>query len=465
MGAILDLGVRPVVGREAVDRVHLEVELCRRLPLEMDSREGLGADVLRSSRRYGRLMSESRGRPPLPERAVARIRAVSTDGWRRLDVAVAVSIFVALTIPALLGVPSQDGSPVAVVSFGAASSLPLAVRRRWPLAVVVVVVAATALGTALGVRFTPFASNASPAVALAMYTLAERSERRLSVGALVVAFALSWVATEIAVDAHPHQDHNAVHAVAALVGWVGGDAVRTRGAYRADLAARQRSEAEERARRAIAEERLRISREVHDVVSNGLSVIAVQAGVGRLLFDEQPEQARAALGEVEMRSRAALEELRRVLSSVRQPGPGLDSLEPAPGLGDLPGLVDRMAASGLELTLAVDLQRATLPPMLELSAYRIVQEALTNVLKHAADAPAHVTVRHRSGALTIEVVDSGPTPPTSRAGRPGWGIAGMQERGALFGGTLVAAPVPGGGFRVAAWLPTDGRTGSDGERR
>jgi signal transduction histidine kinase len=295
-----------------------------------------------------------------------------------------------------------------------------------------------------------------------MYTVAERCSRRLSAFVLATAFVGAWVATEIAFEAHPEQDHNAVHAGAVLIGWVIGDTVRARRAYQTDLAARQRRESEEQARRAITEERLRLSREVHDVVSHSLSVIAVQAGVGRMLFDEQPDQARAALAEVETRSRSALEELRRLLAVVRQPEPGEPALSPAPGLDDLPSLVERLAASGLDVTLDIGNRGTPLSPMLELSAYRIVQEALTNVIKHAAAAPARVTIRERSDALTIEVVDTGAASASTPSPSPGWGLVGMRERAAYFGGSVTAAPGPEGGFRVSASLPTSGH--ADGER-
>ena len=391
------------------------------------------------------------GPPPLPERLLLRLGAVTPTGWQVVDVVVAGVAFVGLTLPALLGYPSSDGAPAAVVLFGAATTLPIAVRRRWPLGVLVVVTAAAAIGTIAGVRFTPFASNAGPAVGLAMYVVAERLPRRTSLTALAATFLVSWISPAVAMAAHPQQDHNAVHAIAALVGWFAGDAVRSRRTYRAELAAHRRDEADARAQQGIAEERLRISREVHDVVSHNLSVIAVQSGMGRLVFDTQPEEARAALQQVERLSRGALDELRRILdTTVRR----TDSpLAPAPGLGDLPELVEHLTAGGVPVTLEIEGPRAKLPPMLELSAYRIVQEALTNVLKHAPGASARVKVRYGSGDLVVEVIDDG-VPDAPIAAGAGWGIAGMSERAALFGGSVVAGPVATGGFHVAARLPT-----------
>ncbi|HEY3139891.1 MAG TPA: histidine kinase [Acidimicrobiales bacterium] len=406
-------------------------------------------------------------RPPLTERLTGVIGSLTPAAWARIDVAVALAIFVGFTTPALLGYPSHDGSPAAVLLFGAGATLPIAARRRWPLAVLAVVVVATTLGTMLGVRFTPFVSNAGPGVVLAMYTVAERFPRRLSLAALAVLISVTWAGALIADAAHPQQDHDAVDALAALGGWVIGDAMRARRAYRAELAAHRRDEVDQRARRGIAEERLRISREVHDVVSHSLSVIAVQAGVGRLVFDTQPDKARAALAEVESLSRGALDELRRLLGVIRRPVPtgplaGVDELlAPAPGLDNLPELVGRLAAGGMDVTLHLEPPEGTLPPMLELTAYRIVQEALTNVVKHADAAPTRVTVRPGPGALLIDVVDDGrrtEEPATSpELGGGGWGIAGMRERAGLFGGTVSAGPDPAGGFRVSARLPLKGR--------
>jgi signal transduction histidine kinase len=408
--------------------------------------------------------------PPLAERLIGSLARVTPAGWARVDAVAATVAFVGFTTPALLGHPSQDGAPAAVVSFGAAAFLPLAVRRRWPLAVLVVVVTSTALATMLGVRFTPFVSNAGPQVALATYTVVERFGRRASLAAVAATFSTSWIAIEVAAAAHPQQDHDAVHAVAALGGWLVGDTVRARRAYRRELAIRKQHEGEQHARRGIAEERLRISREVHDVVSHSLSVIAVQAGVGRLVFDTQPDKARAALAEVESLSHRSLNELRRLFGSIREPRPhdavpGVnESLGPVPSLDDLVELVEGLAAGGMDVGLDLIRPQVTLSPMLELTAYRIVQESLTNVIKHAGRTSARVTVRPGPGALHIDIVDTGPptATPTGRRAAPapdaaeelrGWGIAGMRERAALFGGTVTAGPRAAGGFRVSARLP------------
>jgi signal transduction histidine kinase len=362
------------------------------------------------------------------------------DRWERIDAVVAITAFVALTAPALA---QGDSSAGAIVGFGAATTLPLAARRRRPLEVLAVVGAATAVGTAAGVHFTPFGSNLGVGVALAMYTVAVRLGRRLSLGALAVTVPVMWVAAGIAY--RNDRDQNAVHVVAAVAGWVAGELVRLWRAQRAEAAGRQ-----------LAEERLRLSREVHDVVSHSLSVIAVQAGVGRMVFATQPDQARNALVEIEQLSRSALDELRRILTAARDDEP---ARAPLPGLGDLPALVETMRANGLAVTLAVEGSPEeapeALPSGLGRSAYRIVQEALTNVVKHAPGATVQVRVRSVGGDVLIEVVDDGPRAPRRLPAGAGWGIAGMQERAALFGGTVEAGPRPEGGFAVVARLPVD----------
>lgn len=407
-------------------------------------------------------------RPPLIERVVSQVSGLSPAGWQRVDVVVAVAILVGLTTPVLLGYPSHDDPSAAIVAFAAGASLPLAVRRRWPLAVLAVVVAFTVAASVLGIRFTPFVSNTSPSIGLAMYTVAAQFDRRFSLRALALVLVVTSASGWIATVAYPDQDENAVHVVAAVAGWFVGDAMRARRSYRADLASRQRQAVEERTRRAVAEERLQISREVHDVVSHNLSVIAVRSGVGRMLFDDQPEEARAALAEVETVSRGALAELRRLLGAIRDEA----SLTPAPRLDDLPDLVEQMAASGVEVTMERRGTATALPSTLELSAYRIVQEALTNVVKHARQTRAHVVVDHDDEALSVEVTDDGPAAPLAEPAAPvdssidggGWGIAGMRERAALFGGTVEAGPRPGGGFRVSVRLPVIAATDEGGDR-
>jgi signal transduction histidine kinase len=241
--------------------------------------------------------------------------------------------------------------------------------------------------------------------------------------------------------------------------WLLGHFVGVRRAYTARLEERtaelERARAE-LARRAVVEERLRLARELHDVVAHAMSVIAVQSGVGAHVASTQPQEAAKALAAIEATSRAALTELRRLLGVLRQDSEPQGSLAPVPGLADLEGLLAEVARAGLAVRLRVEGTPSPLPAGVDLSAYRIIQEALTNVVKHAGPARAQVVVGYRDQEVTVEVTDDGRgvTAPTGdgRAGT-GHGLIGMRERVAAFGGDLEAGPRPGGGFRVAARLP------------
>jgi len=188
-----------------------------------------------------------------------------------------------------------------------------------------------------------------------------------------------------------------------------------------------------------------------------MSVIAVQSAVGNHVMDTQPEEARHALAAIEATSRSALTEMRHLLGVLRQDGEPTGSLVPAPGLADLAPLVAQVKEVGLSVWIHVEGEREPLPPGVDLSAYRIVQEALTNVIKHAGSSTASVTVRYRTGSVALEITDDGPGAPHAgaQAGTfsAGHGIIGMRERVAVFGGQFSAGPLPEGGFRVSACLP------------
>jgi signal transduction histidine kinase len=214
-------------------------------------------------------------------------------------------------------------------------------------------------------------------------------------------------------------------------------------------------EREERARRAVTEERLRIARELHDVVAHSMSVIAVQSGVGHHVLDTQPEEARRALAAIETTSRSALTEMRQLLGVLRQDGQSRAELAPSPGLADLPFLLEQVRKAGLDVSLTETGDATELPAPVDLTTYRIVQEALTNILKHGGPR-AEVRITHSPSELYVEVLDEGrpvsvtPGAPTAETGH---GLIGMRERVAVFGGRIVAGARPGGGFRVAVHLP------------
>jgi signal transduction histidine kinase len=209
-------------------------------------------------------------------------------------------------------------------------------------------------------------------------------------------------------------------------------------------------EHEEAAKRALADERLRIAQELHDVVAHSMGVIAVQAGVGAHVIDTDPPEAKKSLDAISTTSRATLTEIRRLLGVLRADGDA--GYEPAPGLADLDRLVTDLDGAGLAVDVQFEGDRHDLPPGVDLTAYRIVQEALTNVLKHAGPAAATVTVGYEPDAVRIEVVDDG-RGVNGRASGGGHGLVGMRERVAVYGGTLETGPRVGGGFRVAARLP------------
>ncbi|MFI5912450.1 sensor histidine kinase [Dactylosporangium sp. NPDC051541] len=245
----------------------------------------------------------------------------------------------------------------------------------------------------------------------------------------------------------------AVNCAVLLGGWVLGTGVRQRRERHVEDLARAQAQAE-------AEERLRITRELHDVLGHALSVMVVQAGVAEHLMDSRPDQARQAVAAIAETGRGSLAEMRRMLTVLRMGDPGdpFDT-EPAPRLTQLPRLVERVERAGLPVTLTVVGETDSLPEGVELAAYRIVQEALTNCLKHARAARAEVRLTRTAEAVEIEVTDDG-VGPVRRDGPGGQGLTGMRERVAMYRGTLETGGAGGGGFRVRAVLPMDTRVRS-----
>ncbi|WP_052851807.1 sensor histidine kinase [Streptomyces avicenniae] len=239
----------------------------------------------------------------------------------------------------------------------------------------------------------------------------------------------------------------ALLALAQVVALLTGLSARERRAH-AD-ALRERTAAE-----AVTAERLRIARELHDMIAHSVGVMAIQAGVGRRVIGTRPDAARDALAAIEDTGRRTLAELRRTLGALRRddaPGPASDG--PAPGLADLAGLVAATSGAGVRVEVTVRGTPRPLPHDIDLAAYRIVQEALTNVVRHAGVASCRVVLDHGDAALTLAVEDDGPGPAPGARAAPGYGIAGMRERVALLRGEFTATPRPGGGFRVTARLP------------
>jgi signal transduction histidine kinase len=332
-------------------------------------------------------------------------------------------------------------------------TLPLAARRRFPLPVL-----ATSVVSGLA-----FAASGLPpdhlgiAILVAVYSVAAYGSRWAALAGLAVA-EVGLVAVQLT-PGRTGVDTLVGNLGVVAAAWLLGRFAHN---YRACAARLEERTAEleqareDLARRAVADERLRLARELHDVVAHAISVIAVQSGVGAHVADTRPKEAVKALAAIEATSRSALEELRRLLGVLRQDSEPQGDLAPLPGLGDLDGLLAEVGKAGLAVRLQVRGTRPPLPAGVDLSAYRIVQEALTNVVKHAGLARAQVVVGYRDQEVTVEVTDDGRGTMTSvsdgRAGT-GHGLIGMRERVAAFGGDLEVGPRPGGGFRVAARLP------------
>jgi signal transduction histidine kinase len=371
----------------------------------------------------------------------------------------------------------RDPGPLGVL-LTLCQTVPLVWRRRAPYAVLAATTAAATVHLALGFKPT----FAEAAMVVSLYTVAAHRPRRQALTAAAV-FAAAMVGYGVIAEARypsPFED--------TLQSWVLtfiqfaaafflGDLQKRRQAYMAKLEALNTQLAEEqelRSRWAVAAERGRIARELHDVVAHSVSVMVVQAGAARRTLAASPEQAAAAVGQIESTGRQALVELRRLLGLLRDGDrEDADALAPQPSLEHLDSLAAAAREAGLRVEVTFEGEPRPLPAGIDLSAYRIVQEALTNSLKHAGPARAKVRICYGREVLEVQVTNDGErlepasaaagplrpaAPPVGpgRQGGSGHGLIGMRERVALFGGTLEAGSRPGGGYRVAARLPLDG---------
>lgn len=369
-----------------------------------------------------------------------------------VDAAIAIVCFVLFTGPLLVGIVDRQGSLAAQAVFGVAAVAPLAFRRRAPVGVLACIAGVLVAASLVGVQFTPFVSDAGPAFPIAIYTVAVSGGRSLSLPASVVAGLVTAIAGAVAFAIHSGADQGAVQLVLAVPAWLIGDAARGRRVFQRQVREQERRREVEQQRRLRAEEHLRLSREVHDVVSHSLSMIAVRSGIGRMVFDDQPEEARQALVTIEAASREALTDLRELLRNIRTSAP--ETSGRAPGLADLPALVAQISEYGvIAVNLVEDGVPRTYSPAVELSGYRIVGEAVTNVVKHAPGASATVRLSHRPAELVLSVTDDGARRTDASPGGAGVGLAGIRERAELLGGDAVAGPDPAGGFAVRVRLP------------
>jgi signal transduction histidine kinase len=290
---------------------------------------------------------------------------------------------------------------------------------------------------------------AGMAAALLLGNLPDASQRRIGL-ALVLGGAALVVANG------PDRTAGGILFIPVLfaVAWLAGFLLRERSLQAEaaeERAVQAEAEREENARRAVFEERVRIARELHDVVAHHVSMMGVQAGAARVVIDRDPAKAKAALSAIEASSRQAVAELHRLLGFLRQAGDRED-LAPQPGLSQLPGLAASLRDSDLAVAVSVEGEARSLPPTVDVSAFRIVQEALTNTIKHSVASRVDVRLRYWPDELEVEIVDDGrPTgAPPSQDG--GLGLIGMRERAALHGGQLSAGPAAGGGYAVRARL-------------
>ncbi|MBC9728648.1 sensor histidine kinase [Streptomyces sp. TRM68367] len=393
----------------------------------------------------------------------ARIRAKAHP--MAVDAALAAGVLVCMVAGSFVephkkdgvnwGLSTPDALSLLLMVLGAAA---LVFRRRAPGTVLALTGSFSVVESVTGDPRAPVAMSA----VIALYTVASTTDRPTTwrVGLLTMT-----VLTGVAMIAGPlpwyDQENLAIFAWTGI-GATAGDAVRSRRAFvqaireRAERAERTR---EEEARRRVAEERLRIARDLHDVVAHHIALVNVQAGVAAHVMDRRPDQAKEALAHVREASRSALNELRATVGLLRQSGDPEAPTEPAPGLARLDELVGTFRSAGLHVEVARADQGTTLPAAVDLAAYRVVQEALTNVQKHAGtQAKAEVSIVRVGPHIEITVLDDGTGEDDILETGGGHGLLGMRERVTALRGTLTTGPRYGGGFRVHAILPVKPRT-------
>jgi signal transduction histidine kinase len=388
------------------------------------------------------------------QRAMVGVKRLAASGWA--DALVAAALF-ALAQFELWQPATYDGAPVFPGSRLATAALviplmtvPLAFRRRWPLTAYLAVVVTIALSSlALG------ASEATSFFLVALVAVYSAAANGVP-GLLVLALAVAAIGVHEARDPHVHGVGDVVWAFGfAVVGWLFGLAVRGRHRRISTLeleTTRLQGEREERARAAVAEERVRIARELHDIVAHAVSVVVIQAQAGQRLVGVDDERARETLRAIEESSRGALAEMRRLLGLLRSVEES--ALDPSPGLRDIDRLVAQVREAGLEVSVERRGEPGRLAPGAELAAYRVVQEGLTNVLKHSGGGAARVTIRHGAEGLDVEIVDDGAGAPAREPG--GHGLIGIRERIELYGGSLESGRRdPAGGWVLRARLPVE----------
>ena len=366
---------------------------------------------------------------------------------RRVDLLLAVGAGVIAIGATAVAAGHQDRGPMPVggallLALGAVSLL---ARRRYPVTVLAIALGSTMLYWSLGYPRGPVFGS----LIIAFVTAVMAGRRREAIASIIVGYlGFLWLGAVF-----DREDRPSVGGFVALATWL---ALLTTAS---EIARSRRDRALERERSRVAEahsrateERLRIARELHDVVAHNISLINVQAGVALHLMNERPDQATLALTAIKQASKEALVELRSVLGVLRQVDDGAPRA-PAPGLSQLPALVERARAAGLTIEVEIDGQPAALPAGVDLAAFRIVQEAITNVARHAGVHDAIVRVHYADAAISVEILDEGIGSLLNGSADEGNGLIGMRERAEALGGELTAGPRPGRGFAVRARLP------------
>ena len=371
-----------------------------------------------------------------------------------MDAAVAASL-AAVVVILIAARDETDAKAPDALAFGLGLAIGgmLLVRRRAPLAVFLASAVAVVGYHALDYPAIGLAVPLAPAA----YTAAESGHVRVVVAvfAALEAWAIAWRALgedQSILRTVGEQTLFEVALITAVLLLV--EALRSRRAWLAETTERLRliaADREREAERRVEQERLRIAREMHDVLAHTIAVIGVQAGVADEALADSPEEAHASLRTIRAKSREAMSELRATVGVLREPRDGAPTA-PAPGLARLSGLVETAAAANVRVAVETTGGTCELPAVVDMTAYRIVQEALTNVLRHADAHVATVSIAYRPGAVVIDVCDDGRG--GDAAGSNGHGVAGMHERAAAVGGELEAGPAEAGGFRVRAVLPT-----------
>jgi signal transduction histidine kinase len=391
-------------------------------------------------------------RLPLVRRLIARL---STREWIALDVGVALIAAAGLVTAIALGtrprLSSTNWDVVRYIATGlAAFALPF--RRRFPIGALIAIVAGSAIAVALQAP-PPMVGLA----ALGLYSVVSTSSMRFSQITLVVVLAVTMSAAWVGAEYWAASSVLAT-ALSVVAGWLAGENIRSRRIYSTAVALRSAErelEREERSQRAVAEERILIARELHDIVAHAMSVITVRAGVARFLMGEKPEEATEALEIIETTARRALEEMRLLVGVLRNVEVNDGELGPAPGLASIAELIDQAGHAGVKVTVEIVGETRSLPSGADLSLYRIIQEALTNVVRHAGPTKAHLRIEYRDEEVVVDITDEGGrrwNPPHVDLTSGGHGIIGMRERVALYGGVLSVGP-RGHGFEVHASLP------------